>query len=539
MTALVLGLGVLACGGAAPEEVPAEAAVPKPILVTELRLPVLTVERSFTHDAELRGLVTLAMELGLSDIPGVVPLVPGDGPPPAFAGSRPPAGRMADARLLARGSPEALELELEVCIAGEGCESTVATGTLKAPWDAIGTLLEGAAAALDVDVEEAVVTAWHKPGSKDSYSELITGRAAAAYYGLIPPSLTPGDRKADPVVKAVYLDPGQPLAQWMRARWEVASTMDGGKAAEALAKAQLLRPSSPLLLADQAALLGLTGHPNEALLIWETLAAAAPRDPRWWLPLARARLAGGHAEEAVATLESLPPAFSWDPGVAALRVSAAEAADPAADLDPLLARWQTVATTNPEPVRRRISARVRAQRYAEAEELMGALRERAPGPNTDALEVALFVALGRLDQAEELAPPGVASRIRARRQLAANPGLVPEGLLPEDPVAVLVAGEAALWRKAPAEALAAAEAGIVAAPQSAEAQMLRARALEGLGRAHQASEAWAKAWELDPGLSGGPMESGRIASTFTYVEAGEHPGAVDPTAAPGPQGPEL
>lgn len=170
---------------------------------------------------------------------------------------------------------------------------------------------------------------------------------------------------------------------------------------------------------------------------------------------------------------------------------------------------------------------------------MGALRERAPGPSTDALEVALLVALGRLDQAAELAPPDVAMRIRARRQLAANPGVVPEGLAAEDPTASLVAGEVALWRKLPAEALSAAEAGIAAAPLSAEAQVLRARALEGLGRAHLASEAWAKAWELDPGLSGGPMESGRIASTFTYVEAGEHPDAPEASLAPGPKGPDL
>lgn len=539
MTALVLGLGVLGCADTAPEAVPVAAEGPKPVLLTELRLPVLSVERPFTHDAELRGLVTLAVELGLSDIPGVVPLVPGDGVPTAFAGPRPPASRYADGRLLARGSPEALELELEVCIAGEGCESTVATGTLKAPWDAIGALLEGAAGALGVVVDEATVAAWHKPGSKDSYSELITGRAAAAYYGLLPPSLTPGDRKADPVVKAVYLDPGQPLAQWMRARWEVAATLDGGKAPEALAKAQLLRPTSPLLAADQAALLGMTGHPAEALLAWETLGATAADDPRWSLPLARARLAAGHAEEAVATLESLPPEFSWDPGVAALRVSAAEAVDPTADLDPLLARWQAVATGNPEPVRRRISARVRAQAYVEAQELMGALRERAPGPSTDALEVALLVALGRLDQAAELAPPDVAARIVARRQLAANPAEVPAGLSPEDPAAFLVAGEVAMWRKLASEALSAADAAIVAAPTSAEAQVLRARALEALGRTHLASEAWARAWELDPGLSGGPMESGRIASTFTYVEAGEHPEDVDPTAMPGPKGPEL
>ncbi len=529
-----------ACGsGASPEaEVPADEA-PRPIVLTEVRLTTMSVARPFSHDAELRGLVTAAIELGLSDLPGVVPVVPGDAAALSFLGERPPPHRQVDARLSARGAPEALEFELELCVAGGGCLSTTSTGTAKDPWAAVGDMLDGAASVLDVEVSDEARAAWRKPGSKDNYSELITGRAAAQFYGILPPSLTPGDPRNDPVRKAVFLDPGQPLAQWIRARWEAATTVDGGKAADALGRAQLLRPTSPLLAADQATLLGLTGHRAEALLSWETLAGATPGDPRWLVPLARARLAADRADEAVAALEAIPVEFAWDPAVAELRVAAAEAAGGAADLDPLLARWQAVDTQNPEPVRRRIDARVRATQYVEAQSLIGALRDRDPGPQTDALEVALLVSLGRLDDAAALAPAPLAARIRARARLAAAPGEVPEALAADDPLRARVEAEVALWGKAPDEALVAAEAAVSARPNDAEAHALRARALEALGRTDDAAAAWTRAWELDPGLEGGPVEGGRIASTFQYVEQGEAPGGIDPTAGPGPKGPEL
>lgn len=540
MVGPLVALGIVGCGAATPEgSVPASAAAAIPIVLTEVRLPLPSMEGRFSRESELRGLLTVAVELGLADIAGVVPLVHGDGAPLAFAGTRLPAARQADARLRVRGSDEALELELEVCIAGEGCASTGGVGTTKAPWDSLGTVLEGAALALGVPVEDAVAAAWHKPGSKDPYSELITGRAAAAYFGISPPSLRPGDRKLDPVVKAVYLDPGQPLAQWLRARWEVASTIDGGVAADCLAKAQMLRPTSPLLAADQAALLTLTGQTNEALMAWEALSGEAPGDPRWRMPLARARLAAGRAEEAVAVLEALPPQFLWDPAVAGLRVSAVEAVDGEADLDPLLARWQSVAVTNPEPVRRRISARVRAKRFEEALDFVGPMRERSPGAGTDALEVALLVALERFDPAAALAPPDVASWIQARRDLSLNPAEFPVSLPADDPVAAQVKAEVALRRHEPAAALAAIDLSLSAAPLAAPSHVLRARALEALGRGHLAAESWARAWEIDPGLSGGPVEAGRIASTFIYVEAGEHPDDLGGIVAPGPLGPEL
>ncbi|MSQ03843.1 MAG: hypothetical protein EXR71_18475 [Myxococcales bacterium] len=523
-------------GGPVPDPTVATAA---PIVLTDVRLPPLQLGQRFARDAEFRGLITVAIELGLADIPGVVPLVAGDGLPVAFRGERAPAARQVDARLSASGRPDSLELELELCVAGGECASTVATATSKAPWAAVGALLEGAAAALDVPIDDATRAAWTRPGSKDDYAELITGRAGAQFLGILPPTLTPGDRKADPVRRALVLDPEQPLAQWIHARWEIATTVDGGKAAVALTRAQLSRPTSPLLAADQAALLSLTGHVGEALLAWETLAATAPGDPRWILPLARARLAAGQGQGAVAALEALPTAFTWDPAVAALRVAATEAAGDAEALDPLLARWQAVASHTPEPVRRRIDLRVKWGAYADAETLMGALRERDPGPPTDALEVALLLTMRRFEDAAGLAPVAVASRIRARARLETAPGVVPEMLDADDARRPAVEAEAALWLKDGATALAAADRAVAGAPDRAEPYALRARALEALGRGNDASAAWVRAWDLDPGQAGGPVEARRIASTFRYVEAGEPVDEGAPDGLPGPQGPEI
>ncbi len=508
------------------------------MVVTDVRFAPLSVEPAFPRDTEFRGLVTMAVELGLSDMPGVVPVLSGtDAPSPTFLLSRPTARRLVDARLAARGTADALELELELCVPGGACTSTVAACGRETPWAAVGALLGGAAQALGVEVEPAVAAAWSRPGSADPYAELITGRAAAQLYGLSPPSLAPGDRREDPVVRAVFLDPGQPLAQWARARWEVATTVDGGKAAEALAKAQLARPTSPLLTADQATLAGLTGHHAESQLTWSTLAEAG-WDPRWLEPLAQAQLAVGRPGEALATLERLPAESTWDPGVAELRVTATEAAG-IDELDPLLARWQQVASTNPEPVRRRVASRVRARDYAAAHGLIAPLRARDPGPATDALEVALLLSLGRLEAAAGVAPPEVATRIRARALLTQSPSTTPDELSPDDPARLAAEGEAALARNAPEAALATADRWVALAPLDAAAWTLRARALESSGRGVEASAAWARAWEIDTASPNGPVSPARVASTFRYVETGRLPG--DEVSAPsiGAAGPQL
>lgn len=538
---LLLGLGLGCQGPTGPEPEAAPDAGPVAPELTQVNLNYLTVTHPFRWDQEFRGLATAALELGLSDIPGVVVSLPSPGPPPALLGRRIASARTVDARFTATPAAGDLVLELELCIAGGTCESYVATAPREQPWDAFGTLLEGAATTLGAEIDEATRAEWHAPGSKDPYAELLTGRACATYYGLLPPPEIPGDKRKDPVIRATFLDPAQPIAQWMRGRWELLASTDGGAALEAFNRAALARPHATLLTADLAASYGWIGRPDQAVLLWDEIGVAAPLDPRWFEPRVRALLAVDRPLEAQAILDQLPSTFTWDPTFAQLRVRAAEAAG-VADLDPLLAHWQTAESRAVEPVRRRIDLRVGEARYAEALPLVAALRTRAPGPLTDALETALLVAVGNLSDAAAQAPPEVAVRLRARAIREANPGAAVSGL-PADDVGVIEAeSAAALWRNEPGTALRLADAALERAPVAAEARALRARSLEGLGQSAAASDAWRAAWEADPALEGGPVGPGRIASTFRVVTPEVAP-ALDPAAvpvAPGlTTGPEL
>jgi hypothetical protein len=493
------------------------------------------VEDSFRWDTEFRGLATMAMELGLSDLPGVVVRVPGQASPPSVLTSLPVSRRQVDARFVAHGSADALELELELCVAGGTCESITAPATRTEPWNAFGVLLEGAASALDLTVPPEVAEGWRRPGSKDPYAELLTGRGCATYYGLLPPPEDPADKRKNAVLRAVFLDPKQPLAQWAYARWEVGATADGGHAAAALARAALERPWSPILDADLATLLDATHETERAVLAWEQIRARHPDDPRFLAPTASALLAAGRPADARAVLDAFPAEFYWEPRVAALRVAVVEAVDGTAGLDPLLAHWQGTDSKAVEPVRRRIDLRVQAQHFDEALPLVAALRTRAPGAQTDALEVALLTALGRFDEAAQRAPDDVAARLRARSERQRDPAAVPAGLPGDDVEGGLAASDALLYAAHPADALTRVDAVLAMAAWRGDAHALRARALEAAGRGEEASDAWERAWDDDPAMEGGPVTPTRVASTFRYVVTAPVEGP--PTARPA--GPEL
>lgn len=518
-----------------PEQLPQAAA--RPIELTEVRISPLRVETPFRFDTELAGLLTMALELDLADLPGVIPRLPGQASAPWVLTGGAVARRQVDATFTARGKADALTLSLELCVAGGRCEVTEAPATREAPWAAMGLLMDGAADLLGVEVSDATREAWSKPGSRDPYAELVTGRGCATYYGTMDPPEIPGDRRKDPVARAVYIDPKQPIAWWARARWELASTSDGGQAIGALTRATLERPGSPALAADLATAYALTGRPDQAVLAWEELVKRTPGDPRFAVPYARALLAVGRAKEARTVLAGLPSEFAFDARVAALRVRVVEADEGTAGLDPLLEHWQRTDARAVEPVRRRIDLRVQQGRWEEALALIPALRTRAPGPQTDALEAALYVAVGRPDEAAARVPAEVADRLRARALRAADPGAVVDWLPAEDVEAMLARAESALWRGQPVEALAAADAAAAASPARAEAQVARAKALEALGRGAEAADAWQRAWELDPGRDGGPVAPDRVASTFRYVvlAPSEAPGPADEAKAMGPE----
>lgn len=504
-----------------------QAPVAAPTLLTEVQLPVLQVDAPFRWDAELRGLATTALELGLADLPGVIPRVPGDSPPPVWALHHPAPERTYTGTFRASGTAEALTLTLTLC-EGAACQTHTATGTREAPYPMFAALLTDVARQLDVPVDPGVAAAWSAPGSKDTYAELITGRGCATYLGLLPPPVQPADKRENSVLRAVFIDPAHPIAQWMWARWQVYTLPGAGTAADTLRRAALARPSSPLLTADLATTLALTGKPDEAALVWQGLTEQAPADPRWIVPYATTLTDLGKARDARAVLDRLPPALQRDAEYAALAVRVAEGMGDA-DLDPLLARWQDSDPKSVVPVRRRIQQRVSEGRYADALALLPALRTRAPGPQTDALEVALLTATGQLDAAADRAPDDVAARLRARSALEADPSAAPEALTDAD--GLLAVADARLWANQPAPALDAAAAAL-ATRADADAWAARARALEASGRAQESVEAWQEAWRLDPTTDGGPVSPRRIASTFRLQPPEPPPAESSPAESP-------
>lgn len=536
---------------------------------------MLTVVDDFRWSTEFRGLATLALELGLGDLPGVYPVLPDDRGPPSVRSVHPMPRRVVEARFSARGPAEALVLELELCQRQTECTRTTATGSREHPWGAFAALLTGAATLLDIPVEDATRATWAHPGSADTYAELLTGRAGATWLGLLPPSEAPGDRRRDPIAKAVYLDPAQPIAQWIYARDAIARLQEAaaevppteerpparpaipdrpriGDPVGALKQARLARPASPLLAADLAIWYSATGHAEEAAEIWQELATRDDDDPRWFEPYAETLLALGRPVDANAVLDKVPADFAWDANYARLHVQVAEARvaecatrrlaptpDCKVDLDPLLEHWQRADIHAVEPVRRRLQMRVEAQDYEGALPLVVALRARAPGPQTDALHAALLVAAGHLTDASERSPTEVAARLRARALREADPAAGVASLPVGDVPARLANADAALWRNDHTRALEEADAILGTAGQPggpAPAQLVaawgaRAQALEGLGRAGEAAEAWRRAWQMDPAFDGGPVGAHRIASTFRFDEV-VLPTPVAPTEAP-------
>ncbi|MEN9787292.1 MAG: hypothetical protein RLZZ299_2556 [Pseudomonadota bacterium] len=515
------------------------------VVLTEVRLAPAVATAPFRWDAEARGLFTVAMELGLSDLPGVRPRLDGQAGSPAVVRAEELPQRIVDARLRiapaastpggAAGEP-VLRFALELCPTGGTCRTIEADGTRTQPWDAVGTLLDGAAETLGVSVSGTQRAAWRTPGSHDPYAELVTGRAAAVLVGISAWTL-PAEGETDPTARAVRIDPRQPLAQWVHARWVVGAggaVRDEGREdlprgvgraphlrhVDALRAAMLARPSSPLPAADLATLEGLAGEPARAVLAWDEVERIAPGDPRFQLPAARALLATGRADLAEARLAGLGAAFAQDPAVSALRVQVAEARG-TSDLDALLEHWQRVDPRAVEPVRRRLDLRVTDERWDEAEALLPALRARSPGDAVDALATALLAARGRFEEAARGAPPEVAARLRERAAIAR--GEMPEAWAAADGVGRIAA--AAAVERAPREvllraerllalgqaddALVLAQALVERDEDSASGWALRAQALDALGRVSLAQDAWARAWERDPALAGGPVETGR------------------------------
>lgn len=355
------------------------------------------------------GLVLALIELGLGELPGVVPEVVGSPPSPGLVDAIRPRTAL-DLTVAVAFDSGGITVEAEACAAG-ACTLHAATAPSEDdPSPAVAEVLSGLAEQLGRAPADAAREAWGRRGTGDPYAARMAGRSAAAFYGLRAPAEREGDVRADPVARAFYLDPGMPVAAWIAGRTSVE------RHPLALQRASVARPSSDVLLAD----LAVTQHPARvAEPAMRALAARAPADARFTVLLAAHDLAMGRLEVASERLDALGPGSGRHAQVARLRVAIADAAGPPV-AEELLARWASADPTDPEPVRRRLHRAVAEGDFERARGFLLELRHRG-GPavrdEADGLELALWFALGARDRAADVAErqgdAGLARRLRS------------------------------------------------------------------------------------------------------------------------------
>jgi hypothetical protein len=499
----------IACGpaGPAPSDAPAvpvAAFRPTTRPAIDVAIAPPTAAGRFRWEPEVAGLATVLIELGLAELGDTTAHVVTAPPPPGQQQTLSADAARWTAAVALVGPPTLLGVELTLCDPSGRCATQRATGSRDEVVAPVAELLGWAANLLGRPPSPEQVATWQSPVSNDPYAVLVCGRAAATYYGILPP--TPpervGDRAADPIQKAVYLDPAMGLAQWVLGRRE-AQRGAWGPARVAFTGATLSRPHSAPMLADEADAGARAGRPEGALLTWTTLDTSWPGDPRWQLPLARTALAAGQPAVADRVLQGLDGRFLDEPAVVELAVRVADALGPDDDYDRLLARWADAAPDEPEPVRRRITLRIRANRLDEAWGLLPELAARGAVEESARLQMAVGVGTGRWAEAavaaDGIGAHAVAQRITAAGALAAQPSGVPPALdALTDPLARVVAGTRRLALGDAAGALANADAALTDRPWMPEALGLRADALDRLGRPAEAADARARRDDAEP-----------------------------------------
>jgi Flp pilus assembly protein TadD len=469
-----------------------------------LKLDPAEVVGSFSREPELRGLTTVLIELGLADLPDVVPLVTGAPISPGFKYDLAEGRQTWTGALRLEGHDADLRLVLTVCTPEGPCHPSEASASRDRLEVAVAEVLGETATHLGRTPAAAMQADWASPVSTDPYATLLTGRSAAVWYGLLPaaPLEQEGDVGRDPMDRAAHVDPEMEAAWWLLGR-RAMSRGDASGARQYAALGLDANPRRVALLADQAASVSGSGRPIEAAAAWELAAKASPRDPRFLIPLARARLRAGRPAEAGAALDALAAVADQEPAVAELRVAIADQLSAEGASDTLLTRWQEVAADDPEPVRRRIEDRVTTQRYEEALLLVPLLVARGELQAGREIELALAVAVADWGRAaataEALDDPRTADRVRARAALESGAATPPAELdHVEDPVALVVRGRAWLNDGHPGPALSDARAALALDPWMPEALALEADGLEERGDAAGAEASRARLRRVDP-----------------------------------------
>ncbi len=476
---------------------------PEPIAAVvriEIQPPIAP---DFRWGTETAGLVTAWTERGLAGLWGVVPHVVGT---PIFSGLHTPLVNedVWVASMSVGDDPSALRIALTLCDPQGACLEHQSIGVREAPFEATAAVLVQASQQLGrAPVVET--RSWRVPPSQDDYAVLITGRAAASFYGISEPTEVDaiGDRRRDPINRAVWIDPSVAVAQGMLARRD-AVLGDGDAMLQAYAlAAKYHADDDPTLTADLAAASTMMANPLDAYALWADVQRELPDDPRFMVPRLQAALALEEVDDVLDELLRLGARLGPDPAVAELRVAVADAADAsrALDLDLLLSDWQRADPTATEPVRRRIGLRLDTGDWAGALELTDALVARGSTREALELKLALGAALHRWGDAHEaavaLGNPEAAAQMLAAG--AGDPATAAAALeATTEPRTLLVRGELLLSAGSALEALAMASAALSSDPWWADGLALQVRALRALGRSEEAREALARLHQADP-----------------------------------------
>lgn len=472
------------------------------VAVVEIALP--TPDPALPRGAELSGLVTALLELGLADLDGVVPRVQGAPPSPGLAEALLGDAERWTASLTLAERGEQLDLRLSLC-ALDTCEVLASdAGTRAEPAPGVAALVSAVADHLLRGEAPGAADERALPTSADPYAVLLTGRSAATFYGILPapPEEKVGDKRRDPVARALLVDPETAVGNWIAGR-RALGRGEPEAARDFFTRASFARPTSDLLMADEAAALRAGGHDRAAWYALSALEGRRPADLRFTLATAGAALAAEQPQAAEDRLGALPEPAASDPAVLARRVDALAALHREAfpTYDALLARWATVAPMDAEPVRRRVQLRVREGAFEAALPLAAELSSRGATDEAATLELALLNALDRPEQAaaraSALGQAALARRLSA--SASSDPAVIAADLAEdEDPRALAVRAVALVESRHAAEGLAVAEAALERSPWAAEPLAAQVSALDALGRPADAAKARARLCAADP-----------------------------------------
>ncbi|MEQ8278013.1 MAG: hypothetical protein RKU31_30320 [Deltaproteobacteria bacterium] len=490
-----------ACTNPQPDAQPLVAPKPEAPPLVRLALDV-KVDASTDAATSAAGIVAALVELGLVDLPGVVPVIANSTVAPSLGLARDPSTVKYRGRLEVRLDAERIRAVVTMCRSGTSdCAEHHADSARERPDLVAASIMNALAARFDRTVNEAVAQGWSRALSKDPYAVVVAGRAAARWYGLSgAPAIEPRpeDVRNDPFARAVFLDPQLAVAQWMLARSRVARG-DLKAAAAALEMARRVEPQRVAFAADFAVLAAPAGR--DPAPAWTDLERSAPADLRFTLARAETDLALARGRDVVSRLDAAPERIRNVAEALRLRVLALEQLGATVD-DALLEAWALSAPSDPEPIRRRLRREVEARAYDAAFESARELDRR--GVHEEALRAMMAAALaaGRYADAAEAAravgDPSTAARIELRGRLERGEVVLYDAVEGSDRSALLARGALALEGGEHPEAVRAASMLLAREPWDPRALELLVHAARAQGDTNLAESSLRRLMLADP-----------------------------------------